>query len=339
MNRPYNGHFPAGHSLAGHSQAGHPHPGRPRSDKSRSDQSLDKGSDKHPTQRPGNRHPQQGRRRHDARSSDACAVTVVDLIRRQQGPVRIPSADERATVEFVDDLLGCTPTEVEQPRGWLSRSAKLAGLALGSLALCGSVYAASTFAHQRQSATPGASAGHDTSVLTGVGALRPDTVAAQLSGDRSGTADSPGRTPKPVPSSSHHASGKATGTILGAPGVATRTSPADTVDDRSPSEGLVSATQVVRTFYQLAATDPRVATRLLTPGLLATDEGGFDRAWSSISKIQVESVKQTSNDTAEAVVRMLEPDGTWLRVVELLHVTGGDAPLISGAKLLSAQRG
>jgi hypothetical protein len=36
---------------------------------------------------------------------------------------------------------------------------------------------------------------------------------------------------------------------------------------------------------------------------------------------------------------MLARDGTWLRVVELLHVTGGDTPLINGAELLSAQRG
>jgi hypothetical protein len=257
----------------------------------------------------------------------------VDLIRRHQGPVRIPSADEQATVQFVDDLLGSALTEVEQPRGWLSKGAKLAGLALGSLALCGSVYAASMLAQHRQPATTDATTGPDTSVLTGAGALRPDTVAAQLSGGHS-----PASAPQ-LPKLGHPASGRVTGTIVGKPGAATRTVPIGTAADLSPSEGLMSPAAVVRTFYQLAATDPSVATKLLTPALLATDEVGFDRAWSSMSKIQVESVKQTSNNTAEAVVRMLEPDGTWLRVVELLHVTGGNTPLINGAELLSAQRG
>jgi hypothetical protein len=260
----------------------------------------------------------------------------VDLIRRQQGPVRIPSADEQATVQFVDDLLGAALTaETEQPRSWLSRGAKLAGLALGSLALCGSVYAASTLTQHRQPST----AGPDSSVLTGLGALRPDAVAAQLSGH-------PDPAPAlPIPAqrgsaNGHAATGRATGTIVGVPGSAARRTASKTVGvPVGPAAGLVSAEDVVRAFYQLAATDPSVASRLLSPSLLSTGEDGFDQAWQSMSQIRVESVKQTSADTVEAVVRMLAPDGTWLRVVELLHVTGGNTPLINGAELLSAQRG
>jgi len=41
----------------------------------------------------------------------------------------------------------------------------------------------------------------------------------------------------------------------------------------------------------------------------------------------------------QAVIRMREPDGTWVRVVEQLHVTDGSSPVIDGAELLSAQRG
>ena len=97
--------------------------------------------------------PTNGHRRHQTGS-----ITVVDLIRRQQGPVRIPSAletaaqqDEAETVQFVEGLLGPeTPDDsLIGPRGWLARGAKLAGLALGSLALCGSVVAASALTHHR----------------------------------------------------------------------------------------------------------------------------------------------------------------------------------------------
>jgi hypothetical protein len=73
--------------------------------------------------------PKSGHRRHDTGS-----VTVVDLLRRQQGPIRIPSADEAATVQFLDDLLGPSHQR-EAHRGWLAKGAKLAGLAIGSLAL------------------------------------------------------------------------------------------------------------------------------------------------------------------------------------------------------------
>jgi hypothetical protein len=265
--------------------------------------------------------PSNGHRRHDAGS-----ITVVDLIRRQQaGPVRIPSADEAATVQFMDDLLGATTEPADHPRGWFAKGAKLAGLALGSLVLCGSVYAASSLTQHRQQA---AASNSDTTVLTGVGALRPDTVAAQLSGSA---------TPPTTRTEPGIATGRATGTVVGrSTAAATAKSQHATLP---PHTDLVSAADVVTAFYRLVATDPSLAEQLISPALLSTDNSGFDRAWNSMGSIQIESVQQTSANTAQAVVRMLEPDGTWLRVVELLHVTNGDKPLINGAELLSAQRG
>jgi hypothetical protein len=269
------------------------------------------------------------------------SITVMDLIRRQQGPVRIPSADEQDTVQFMDDLLGTALTVQTERRSWLSRGAKLAGLALGSLALCGAVYAASALTEHRQPSTPGPGS----SVLTGLGALRPDAVAAQLSGRadpapavpaQRGSATGPATGSAPT---GHAATGRVTGTIVGAPGSAAERTAAGTAADPTGTDGPLSASDVVRAFYQLAATDPSVAMELLAPSLLSADENGFDQAWQSMTRIQVESVKQTSANTVEAVVRMLSPDSTWLRVVELLHVTSGDTPLINGAELLSAQRG
>src|SRR5882757_11204993 len=152
--------------------------------------------------------PKNGHRRHETGS-----ITVVDLIRRQQGPVRIPSADEADTVQFVNELLGQVDTAGTETdtaaghRGWLARSAKLAGLAVGSLALCGSMVVAAELTHHRTEATVTRPA---TTVLTGVGALRPDTVAAALSGPRIAPPTAPAR-----PNPAAVASGRATGTIVG----------------------------------------------------------------------------------------------------------------------------
>jgi hypothetical protein len=275
--------------------------------------------------------PHNGHRRHDTGS-----ITVVDLIRRQQqGPVRIPSFDEADTVQFVDDLLG-PEAPPDRPRGWMSKSAKLAGLAFGSLALCGSVVAASTLTHHRADT---ATVSPVATVLTGAGALRPDTVAAELSGHT--TRSRPIVAPASHPAVPSHASGRATGTIVGP--ISTTTPSAPTATEAPVSQSAVTshldAEELVRTFYRLVGTNPSLAASLITPALLASDPTGFDRAWSSMTHIRIEDVEQRSDGTVQAAIRMLEPDGAWLRVVELLHVTDGDDPLITGAELLSAQRG
>lgn len=269
--------------------------------------------------------PTPGHRRHDAGS-----ITVVDLIRRQQGPVRIPSADEMATIQFVDDLLGPTePGDTGGRRGWLAKGAKLAGLAFGSLLLCGSVYAASTYAQQRPDPASGNS---DSAVLTGVGALLPNAVAAQLSAGPTTT-----KAPAHLPTPTHPvAAGRAAGALAGQ-----ATTPATTPAHATPAapQGLVSAADVVRAFYRLVASDPSLAATMLAPSLLHGDTSGFDDAWSGLGDVQIDSIEQTAKHTVQAVIRIPEPDGSWLRVVELLHVTDGDTPLINGAQLLSAQRG
>ncbi|HEX4724656.1 MAG TPA: hypothetical protein VH333_19210 [Pseudonocardiaceae bacterium] len=273
--------------------------------------------------------PTNGHRRHQTGS-----ITVVDLIRRQQGPVRIPSAletDQRAeeadTVQFVEGLLGPDDDDdAIEHRGWLARGAKMAGLALGSLALCGSMVAAATLTHHRPPTAAPKTA--TTTVLTGVGALRPDTVAAQLAGQRVAAPTSPPGV----------ASGRAVGTIVGS---APATTPPMTVQAPAPDHqnGAPSAAALVRAFYQLVRTDPSQASTLIDPTLLATDTDGFDQAWNSVSQIDIESIQQVSSDSVQAVIRLLQPDGTWIRAVELLNVTDGSSPLIDGAELLSAQRG
>jgi hypothetical protein len=269
--------------------------------------------------------PKNGHRRHETGS-----ITVVDLIRRQQGPVRIPSADEADTVQFVNELLGQVDTAGTETdpaaghRGWLARSAKLAGLAVGSLALCGSMVVAAELTHHRTEATVTRPA---TTVLTGVGALRPDTVAAALSGPRIAP-------PTPAARPNTPAQGRATGTIVGsAPAV-----PAPPA--AQPATGSSSsAIDVVRSFFQLVGNNPSAALTLLDPTLLATDSTGFTQAWSGLSRIDIERIQQTSASIVQAVIRVREPNGAWLRMVVQLHVTDGNSPVIDGAELLSAQHG
>jgi hypothetical protein len=285
--------------------------------------------------------PSTGHRRHDAGS-----ITVVDLLRRQAtGPVRIPSAHEMATVQLTDELLGGSAEPpagppVERPRSWLARGAKLAGLALGSVVLCGSVYAASTLT-QHRSPAPGPQGDPEDTVLTGIGALRPDTLAGQL-GTTAQRQRTTAPTPTGVPEADAVATGRATGSIIGSSTPATPTSTtATTTQEAGRSTANPSPADLVRDFYQLAATDPDLASRLLSPSLLHGKgaNSGFDEAWSSLAGVQVESVRQLSSHSVQAVVRLRESDGTWLRVVEILHVTGGQQPLINGAELLSAQHG
>jgi hypothetical protein len=162
--------------------------------------------------------------------------------------------------------------------------------------------------------------------ITGIGALRPDTLEAQLSG-HGGAAAAPTTSARP------HAPIRTAPHAADAPAAAS-TPPADPAP---PSA--TSPQQLVREFYQLAESQPAAAAQLLSPSLLSTDPTGFIKAWQSAAKVEVDSVQANPDGTVQAVVRMLQPDGSWLRVVELLHVTSGSQPLISGAQLLSAQNG
>ena len=248
------------------------------------------------------------------------SIAVVDLIRRQNvGPVRIPSIEEADTDALLTELLG-EEMEPGRHRGKMARAAKLVGLAVGSIVLCGSVAAAATLARSRPQADPPVVAAP--TPITGIGALRPDTLEAQLS-DHGGAAAAPITPARPA------ASVKVAPPVGKAPvGASTPAPPA-----------AASPQQLVREFYQLVESQPAAAAPLLSPSLLSTDPTGFINAWQSAAKVEVDSVQANPDGTVEAVVRMLQADGSWLRVVELLHVTQGSQPLISGAQLLSAQNG
>ncbi|HEY4460149.1 MAG TPA: hypothetical protein VGN81_37915 [Pseudonocardiaceae bacterium] len=250
------------------------------------------------------------------------SIAVVDLIRRQNvGPVRIPSIEEADTDALLTELLG-EEIEPGRHRGKMARAAKLVGLAVGSIVLCGSVAAAATLSRSRPPANPPVVAAP--TPITGIGALRPDTLEAQLS-DHGGAAAAPTTSAKPS------AAIKVAPPVGKAPAAAS-TPPSNPSPATSPQ-------QLVREFYKLVESQPAAAAQLLSPSLLSTDPTGFINAWQSAAKVEVDSVQANPDGTVQAVVRMLQADGSWLRVVELLHVTQGSQPLISGAQLLSAQNG
>ena len=258
------------------------------------------------------------------RSDHEGSIAVVDLIRRQHtGPVRIPSIEEADTDALLTELLG-EEIEPGRHRGKMARAAKLVGLAVGSIVLCGSVAAAATLSRSRPPANPPVVAAP--TPITGIGALRPDTLEAQLS-DHGGAAVAPSTSGKP------HASVKVAPPTGNAPVAAT------TPSANPGAATITSPQQLVREFYQLVESQPAAAAQLLSPSLLPTDLTGFINAWQSAAKVEVDSVQANPDGTVQAVVRMLQADGSWLRVVELLHVTQGSQPLISGAQLLSAQNG
>ena len=260
--------------------------------------------------RTGHRHDQEG------------SVAVIDLIRRQHvEPVRIPSIEEADTDALLTELLG-DEVEPGRQRGKMARAAKLVGLAVGAIVLCGSVAAAATLSRSRPPADPPVVAAP--TPITGIGALRPDTLEAQLSGHGGGATAAPTAPSTPRVSVTTAApAGKAPAAASTPPAAPTALSPQ----------------QLVREFYQLVESQPAAAAQLLSPSLLSTDPTGFINAWQSAAKVEVDSVQTNPDGTVQAVVRMVQADGSWLRVVELLHVTQGSQPLISGAQLLSAQNG
>ncbi|MFB9434031.1 hypothetical protein, partial [Streptoalloteichus tenebrarius] len=199
------------------------------------------------------------------------------------------------------------------------------------LVLCGAVAAAAvlTGSPPRGGATTG-SAGAPTQI-SGVAALRPDVLDRGLPGRRetagaAGVATTTGATPtRPA---------ERGGPTTTATGVGTRSITTD------PSAGgLGSGVEVVREFYRLLAVDPHAAFALLDPGLHGGDPTGFTAPWQGVRAVRLEEVTPRPDGSVEARTAIHQADGGWLRVRQLLFVSETNPPRITGARLLSAQRG
>ena len=262
------------------------------------------------------------------------SITVVDLINRQRGPVRIPSAEEVDTQHFVGDLLGPLPEEPEPRRGWVARAGKLIGLAAGSMVLCASVVTASALAHERRESAPAALPAAPAQI-TGGDVLRPDQILAQLTGPTT-TAGSTSSTAPAVRTVDTRTAAARSGSDRDDGAPSARPTP-DRPRFGAP-HGVLSPAQVVQAFYSLVGRQPEQAAGLIDPSLLS-DPLSFGRSWSDVRQVRVDSLQTNPDGTVRAVIELLQPDDTWLQVVELLHVSGGSTPVINGAELHSAQRG
>jgi hypothetical protein len=244
------------------------------------------------------------------------SVTVAELLGGHDGiePVRRPG-------QHIEIIMPA-PVSHRVPVHPVVRVAKAACLAAGGAVLCGCVVAGSVIASHRVPAVSGAQSAP--AMITGASALRPDALAARLHAPA-------GRATRP--------STRPAGTGLNAAPLATGRAAPQTTGEPRVEPRPQNPTDVVTEFYQrVVGPRPSSATNLLAPGLLE-DTSDFLRSWSETTAVEIEQVQPQSDSSVLAIVRMLRPDGSWMRVQQLLHVTSGLPRLIDSVELLSAQRG
>lgn len=275
-------------------------------------------------------------RSHPVDESSAVTLTAtlepVDHPTRHNGPsiTTIPAADAPPAEEALEGSERGTST--------LARVCRTASLTIGVLAVAAAVTTAATIDkhQQKQQAAP------PSYEITGVQALRPDAVAAHLGEQRTGSDAGRSSDVSPLPSPSD---GQADDVLpRGMPRAGqvrpeASTTPGQTTSADANVNKDESPAGVVRHFYQVLAKAPGQAAGLLAPTLIGTNTQAFVRSWRQMRALRVEQLADHPDGTVTAVVRMLEPDGSWLRVRQLITTTDGDLPMIGTVRLVSAQRG
>ncbi|SRR6266545_2207323 len=264
----------------------------------------------------------------------AGSVHVSELIRNQPLPFEITSPEPEPVsppVDGLDSLLDPdqhAPNSHRRPVSKAAQAAKIAGLGLASFALCASIAYGSMITHQRRDQSASEAATRPTMSINGEQALLPDrlnnvvpkagvTGLPQLPGpptDASDTIDNPGpAAPAGEPQAQQGGA------------------------SASPTGTAQSKKELVEKFYRLVPTWPAQAFNLLDPTLLGTDLNKFVQSWSTITGLEVLEVSER-DDNVFAVVRLRLPDGSHLRVQQLLDVANSTPRKIVGATILSAQR-
>ena len=268
----------------------------------------------------------------------AGSVHVSELIRHQPLPFEIPGPESAPPVSHpagvLDSLLDPSqqaPNSHRRPVSKAAQAAKIAGLGVASFALCASIAYGSMITHQRREQALPEAAARPTMNISGDQALLPDrlnsvvpkggvTGLPELPGpptNASDTIDNPGpASPMGVPPAQH------TGASAGGPASAAQP---------------LSKKDLVEQFYSLVPTWPAQAFTLLDSTLLGTDLSQFVQSWSTVTGLEVLEVSERG-DNVFAVVRLRLPDGSHLRVQQLLDVANSTPQKIVGAQILSAQR-
>jgi hypothetical protein len=214
------------------------------------------------------------------------------------------------------------PVSHRRPQQRRAQLVKVAGLGVAACVLCGSITLASVITHNREQDAAPSGQNYE---ITGEQALLPEAyvnAAQQQAG-----------APKPrIPTQVRDT---ASGSFPYTPDT---TSSSPKSSPATPQRPHVStASQLVREFYQLIASDPAQAFTLLAPDVLDADLGRFVQAWSTVTDVKVVDVQDHRDGTVTTVVSMHLSDGSNLRLKQLLRTAGGSQLRIVGAQLLSAQ--
>jgi hypothetical protein len=266
----------------------------------------------------------------------AGSVHVTELIGKQPRPFEhfAPFAFDGAgplDADMLDSLLDAedqAPGSHRREPTKAAQIAKIAGLGVASVVLCASITIGSMITHQRRE--DAAEATRPAMDISGERALLPDLLNHAV--PRAGMTGGPTLAGTPT---------RATGTIAN-PGPPARPSaappPAESPAPGTPiADEALSKMQVVERFFRLAPGAPDRAFDLLDGTLLGTDLDQFVRSWSSVHDLQVIDVREQGDDVL-AIVRLRLPDGSYLRVQQLLDVANTLPRKIIGAEILSAQR-
>nr|WP_042198862.1 hypothetical protein [Kibdelosporangium sp. MJ126-NF4]CEL23578.1 hypothetical protein [Kibdelosporangium sp. MJ126-NF4]CTQ93114.1 hypothetical protein [Kibdelosporangium sp. MJ126-NF4] len=284
----------------------------------------------------------------------AGAITVAELIKNRPTPVHVPSRDdepsrdEAATEEIPAGIATepMPPISATDHRAETSSSpapnthrrqaartgqlAKLAGLGVATVVLCGSIAAASIINTRRQATTeaadrPAAEMTNEQALLPNMFTLTAGSTTPRITtelpapnkGSATATVENPGSGRRPA--EAKKLAGSST-----PPTQAANTTPTDI--------------ELVREYYKLLASQPHQAVGLLDGLLRQTDLSHFLDSWSQTRDIRVIDVQPRDDGALLAVVEMILPDGATARVQQLLRVTDGQPKRITGAEILSAQR-
>jgi hypothetical protein len=220
------------------------------------------------------------------------------------------------------------PNSHRRPPSKGAQVAKIVSLGVASAALCASIAFGTMITHQRQEegTSEAARPGMD---ISGEQALLPDLLNQAV--------PKAGFPQKPALPGATRATGAIENPGPPAPAGPERKPPAETGPGVASVQEPLSKKDFVEHFYRLIPAWPDRAFALLDGTLLGTDLGEFERSWSDVRDIQVEARDQ--GDNVLAIVRMRLPDGSQLLVQQLVYVTNSVPQLITGAQVLSAQRG
>jgi hypothetical protein len=213
------------------------------------------------------------------------------------------------------------PAPTREPEGRLAKAAKLAGLTTAASLLVGAVVASSLVTRTRtdQTSRPNPAPPPIINAAALGGFALPGSGRPAREEPRPPAATTPPQLPTvettPVPSS--------------AASISATSSP----NDRARKVDLV------KEFYQrMGSQHPQDALAMLSPEVVGDQPSDLVRAWSSMSRVQLDQARVQPDGSVIAVVTMRRQDGTRLRVTQQFGLATTGDTMISRVVLLSAEQ-